>query len=525
LKKSASNRSLWPIFRRVRQAVQAAAFVLFLSLLLAGLHEQAASPLADIFFRLNPLSAAAAMLASRSWLPRLGLALITVVVTVLLGRVWCGWICPMGTLLEWTAFRSARRRARKLPEALRGIKYGLLLIILALAVFGSLTLTILDPLALITRSFTAALLPALNYAITAAEKTLYLLPVFQPAVDAFETALRGPLLPVKPPAFNGSLAIAALLGLIVGLNLLADRFWCRYLCPLGGLLGWLAKFSLLRPVIGSACTQCSRCAAACRPGAVFTQMENGKPAELSISPAECTVCLDCLTRCPNEDIHFQAGLNPAWKKPAGFDPGRRQALGTLAASAAGAALLKADLRLRQRSSQLIRPPGVQDETAFLSACLRCSQCIKVCPTSALQPALNEAGVEGLWTPVVMPRVGYCDYGCTACGQVCPSQAIPLLSLAEKRQAVIGKASVDRSRCLPWSAATPCIVCEEMCPTPEKSIRLEEATMTNSQGEELLLQRPVVMRDLCIGCGICENHCPLEGAAAIHVNTYYEKGRI
>jgi formate hydrogenlyase subunit 6/NADH:ubiquinone oxidoreductase subunit I len=118
--------------------------------------------------------------------------------------------------------------------------------------------------------------------------------------------------------------------------------------------------------------------------------------------------------------------------------------------------------------------------------------------------------------MLMPRVGYCDYGCNACGQVCPSGAIPPLTLEQKRQAVIGKAVVNRDRCLPWASAMTCIVCEEMCPTPEKSIRLEEVTVTNDSGETVTLQRPYVLRELCIGCGICENHCPLEGDAAIQV---------
>ena len=179
-------------------------------------------------------------------------------------------------------------------------------------------------------------------------------------------------------------------------------------------------------------------------------------------------------------------------------------------------LLGSDLHLRQENSLRIRPPGVTDEAAFLSTCLRCSQCMKICPTTALQPAFDEAGLAGLWTPVVVPRVGYCDYGCTACGQVCPSGAIPLLSLEEKRQTVIGKASIDKNRCLPWASATPCIVCEEMCPTPQKSIILEEAHVLDVNGEYITVLRPSVVREVCIGCGICEHNCPLEGQAAIRV---------
>lgn len=179
-------------------------------------------------------------------------------------------------------------------------------------------------------------------------------------------------------------------------------------------------------------------------------------------------------------------------------------------------LLNTDTRLRAQHAFLLRPPGVIDEAEFLSKCVRCAECLKNCPTTGLQPALNEAGLEGLWTPVLMPRVGYCDYGCNACGQVCPSQAIPKLALDEKRQQIVGKASVHRDRCLPWASRTPCIVCEEMCPTPEKAIHLETVSVVNGAGETIELQQPHVLREVCIGCGICENHCPLEGEAGIRV---------
>jgi ferredoxin len=231
-------------------------------------------------------------------------------------------------------------------------------------------------------------------------------------------------------------------------------------------------------------------------------------------PSECTVCLDCLVNCSKGSLGIGPVLKPAPAQE--FDLSRRQFLQAIAAGAAGVVLMNTGLRLRVKNSRLIRPPGAQDEQVFLSKCLRCSECMKVCPTNGLQPVKGESGLEGLWTPSLMPRLGHCDYGCNACGQICPSSAIPSLTLEQKRQAVIGIAIVDRNRCLPWASTTPCIVCEEMCPTPEKSIRLEEVSVTDQAGEMTTLQRPVVLRELCIGCGICENHCPLEGDAAIQI---------
>jgi MauM/NapG family ferredoxin protein len=494
---------------RLRKGVQTLFFALFVLLIWNTAGGKSTAGVPDLFFRLNPLSALSAMLAERAWLPKLALALITVGATLALGRVWCGWICPMGTMLEWFHLKSAAGGKNEPPQTWRSIKYILLLVILVLALLGNLALLVLDPLALISRVMTTAVIPALSDGFTQLEIALYRLPPLEPVVDWLESALRGSVLPTRQPVFTQNLWIAALFTLIIGLNLLRERFWCRYLCPLGGLLGWLSKVAIFRPVVGEACNQCTGCALACRLGAIQATSER-----IEIHTEECTVCLDCLASCKKDALSFKPRFELAPRRE--YDPSRRQALAALAAGAGGLLLLRTDLSRTKPDTHLIRPPGGQDEDIFLSACLRCSLCMRACPTNALQPAFDQAGLEGLWTPVLIPRQGYCDYGCNQCGQVCPSGAIPNLSLEEKRQAVLGKASVLRDRCLPWASQTPCIVCEEMCPTPQKSIRLEEVHLTNAEGQEIILQRPYVVRELCIGCGICENRCPLEGEAGIRV---------
>lgn len=149
--------------------------------------------------------------------------------------------------------------------------------------------------------------------------------------------------------------------------------------------------------------------------------------------------------------------------------------------------------------------------------------MKVCIGQALHPALFEAGVIGLWTPLLVPRIGYCEYNCTLCGQVCPTGAIRQLPAAEKRKTVIGIAVFDKDRCLPFARAEECLVCEEHCPTGEKAIVFDEKELlVNSEVRRVKIPR--VVRNLCIGCGICETRCPVDGTSAIRVINENESRR-
>jgi ferredoxin len=476
------------------------------------------------------------MIAGRAWIPRLGLALITVVATLLLGRVWCGWICPLGTVLEWIRFPRARRvpsfsQGSSLPvpsSRWRTVKYVLLTLIVAAALFGNLTLLVLDPIAILTRTATTVVLPALNFAITGAEKALYAVPAARPAVDLVERLLRGPVLPLTQFYFTGSVAIALLFAGVVALNAISDRFWCRYLCPLGGMLALLSKVAVFRRMVGDECNRCAQCAGACPMDTI--EPERGYESD----PGECTVCLDCFADCPRSGIRYQPHLGGVWRE---YDPSRRQALLSIGASAAGVALVNTTAQNGAPDPHLIRPPGTLDEFyaegEFLSKCIRCGACIKVCPTAGLQPSgLDEVGLKGLWTPRLVPRLGQCDYGCHACGQVCPSGAIQHLDLPIKQLTVIGRAYVDTNRCLPWADNVPCAVCEEMCPVPDKAIILlsgEEGEPIAHGGErgrgrghgtgaasDVEAPRPYVLSTRCIGCGLCERRCPLNGESAIRV---------
>jgi polyferredoxin/formate hydrogenlyase subunit 6/NADH:ubiquinone oxidoreductase subunit I len=493
--------------------MQLLAFLLFLGIFVYTNAQRPARFWADLFSRLDPLLMLTASLAGRALAGGILLAGATLLLTLFFGRVWCSWLCPLGTVLEWLAPRRARYEG---PSASwRVLKYLLLLAILAAALLGNQTLIWFDPITILNRTLTTAAWPALRHAVVEAETFLYNFDVLWVPLDAVHAALVQPLFLDVRPVFSLGVWLALFFAGLVALNWWAERFWCRYLCPLGGLLGLVSKLALVRREVTGDCAQCARCTRTCPTGTI--DPEDGYRSD----PAECIVCFDCLVDCPQDGIGFRWQF-PRWR-PAPrreYDPSRRQALAAVGASAVGVALLGVEPITRREPATLIRPPGSR-QTDFSALCVRCGACVRVCPTQGLQPSLFEGGVQNLLTPRLAPRLGYCSFPCNACGQVCPTGAIPKSKLVVKQHMVIGLARIDRDRCLPWAYRVPCIVCEEACPVESKAVKLEEVEVVNAQGEMVRLQRPRVVKELCIGCGVCEYQCPLDGEAAVRVYTLTE----
>jgi len=495
-------------WRRARQATQVAVLLAYVVLLVYANVERPHRVWADLFLRLDPLAMLAASLAGRAVLGGLALAAVTLVATLVLGRVWCGWLCPLGTLLDW--FGPRRHRQTPPPERWRTVKYVLLVVILGAAALGNQTLLVLDPITLLNRTLAGAAWPALRYAVLEVEEWLYGFGVLWGPLDGLHRAVVQPLFQSVQPVFSLAVLLALTFLVLVLLNQWARRFWCRYLCPLGGLLGLLSRLSLLRREVDDGCVDCTRCARSCPTGTINPE------DRFRSDPAECTVCLDCLPECGRASSGFRWQL-PRWRPAQGreYDPQRRRVLAALGAAAAGAALAGVEPITKRQQATLIRPPGALD-TEFDALCVRCAACVRVCPTQGLQPSLLEGGVQNLMTPRLVPRLGYCSFRCNSCGQVCPTGAIPSLSLEEKQALPIGLARIDRDRCLPWAYNIPCVVCEEACPIADKAIKLEEIEALNGRGEAVVLLRPRVVQELCIGCGVCEYQCPMGGDAAIRV---------
>ncbi len=451
--------SWWNLTRitTIRVIVQTVMFALFVAfVLLTTFANLDRSPSLRLWvgkmLEIDPLVSIATAITTHTVYKGLLWSLVVLIPTLFLGRFFCTWICPYGSLHHFAGWALGRSLPERLIDVnryrpIQRVKYGILIAMLVAALFGSLQIGLLDPICLIYRSFTGAMIPAANMATggVLGDDRMYL----------------------------GSWLIGVILFGLVAMNIVYPRFFCRVLCPLGALLGVLGRFAWWRIARDSeVCRGCNRCNLHC---------EGACDPSGQLRLSECLVCFNCIDDCPEGALRF-APMPGNENTIAGPDLPRRQAI---FAGIVGLMFFPfvrtSGASTRNFSSKVIRPPGAREELEFLERCLKCDQCIRVCPTNVLQPAALEAGIEGLWTPILNFRVGHCQLNCTACGQVCPSGAIRPLSIPEKlgldpfseRGPVrLGTAHIDTGRCLPHSKNLPCVVCEEVCPTSPKAIHTQ-----------------------------------------------------
>ena len=511
-----------------RRGTQAAFLVIFIGLLLATRFRESGTlnPALKAFFYFDPLVLAATWLATHTVPAGCLFALATLAATLVFGRVFCGWVCPLGTVhaaASWFRSRPKPGVPRQVKSPWQRTKYFVLVALLVMATFGAHWIGVVDPLSLLYRSVSTAVLPAAQYAVDDASTAVYdadpgigslkLTAVTEPVYKFF----RDDVFVTPRRAFRGSTIIFAIFVAIVLLNLYRPRFWCRYLCPLGALLGVCSKRPLMRLHSDETrCNNCGRCNQVCPAAA-----QPDQPGKWL--PTECFGCWNCVAACNFNGLSFKFEAPFTNPRTDAVDVSKRAVLAAGAGGVAGllAMRLTPHAQAERYNPSLIRPPGSREERAFLQRCIQCGMCMKVCPTGGLQPAGIEAGVEGLWTPVLVPKIGYCEHNCALCGQVCPTGAIEHLPIPEKQERRIGLATVDTTRCLPYAYGRECVICEEHCPLDTKAIYLVDATVRTRDGATKIVKQPRVDPELCIGCGICENVCVFADRAAIRVTSANE----
>jgi len=484
-----------------------------------------------IFFEFDPLVAVNTVLSTHMLYKGLIFSIILIGLTMILGRFFCGWICPLGTLNHFFSYyksphRGKKRLIRNRFKKWQTLKYYILFGMLVTSFFTTLQIGLLDPLSFTFRSIGLSILPAFRYVLGLGLDYLYATEIssLQRLSDLGYFLFGSNLLNYTGHLYHIGMVLGVIFIVFMFFNQYITRFWCRAICPLGALLGIFAKLSLLGLEKNKdICTHCNLCLLHCQgadepiPGEKWRQHE-------------CHLCLNCQAVCPEPGaLKFKFFPNNAEDiRAISPDLTRRRIVTSVAAGAVFLPIMRATDGLNVNyNPKLIRPPGSVEEKEFLKRCIRCGECMKVCPTNAIHPTLFEAGLEGVWTPYLIMRIGYCEQNCVLCSQVCPTGAIWQIDEEEKlgkkngKPVKIGLASIDTGRCLPYARDIQCIVCEEHCPTSPKAISLKEIEVTDRNGNKVKLQQPHVDPKLCWGCGICETVCPVRDNPAIYITNLGE----
>ena len=450
----------------------------------------------------------------------IGVVVILVLLTWVLGRVYCSVICPLGIFQDFLAWigRKAGGKRRRLPysysPAKSWLRYGVLAVFLIALVagvgslvallapyssYGRIASNLLQPVWMWGNNFLAYLAErADSYAFYHTDVWLKSLPTFIIAVATFII-----------------LAILAWRG---------GRTYCNTICPVGTILGFIARYSWFRISIDEKkCNSCSLCSRRCKAACI--DYKNHK-----VDLSRCVACMNCIEECKHNAISYKLQL--PWQKP-GSQPaatpntqsnaatgnntrrsfliGTALALGTSALQAQEkkvdgglAPIIKKKRPVRQTP---IVPPGATDARHFAQHCTACQLCVSVCPNQVLRPSTD---MLKLMQPEMSYERGYCRPECVRCSEVCPTGAISLIDRAEKSSIKIGTAVWTRQNCITQTDGQPCDNCARHCPTGAIVM------VTDAQNPDSDRRIPTINTERCIGCGACEALCPARPYSAIHV---------
>lgn len=457
---------------------------------------------------------------------------ILALLTFVFGRLYCSVVCPLGIAQDaiiWLhrVFTSKKKRHlglyRFAPER-KAWRYGFFGLFVVLAILGLLRL--------VPMSFAGILDPYSIYGRMAGQGILPIWRAGASAVAEVQAANGNYIFAGGVPAtlanFNLVVSVVAALTFIIVavFAIRSGRGYCNTVCPVGTILGFISRFSILRPLIDdSKCNRCGSCGRKCKAKCIDTKAH-------VIDMSRCVVCFDCINNCSQGAISY--GLRRKAEKKAETaktneekaDGSRRAFLvgATIVASAAAASAADiltdkvtdgglAPIKAKKRHKELVPavPAGAVSLKHFRSHCTACQLCISECPNNVLRPGTS---LDGFMQPVMVFTDGFCRIDCNRCSEICPTGAFHKFPIEEKTAWKIGTAVVDPSICISAADGESCGNCECHCPT--KAISMVKGENGN--------MRPVVNESVCIGCGDCEYHCPVgragqlsSSSAAIYVN--------
>ncbi|MDE5568573.1 MAG: 4Fe-4S binding protein [Muribaculaceae bacterium] len=427
-----------------------------------------------------------------------------IILTLVFGRLYCSVICPLGIMQDGFAwFGKKARKNRYTYSAPKNILRYTLLGVMAIAIVAGISwlVALLAPYSAYGRIAQSLLAPVWAwfnnlFASWAEAHESY-------AFYSVDIWLRG-----------ATTLIVAVVTLVV-LAVLAwrnGRTYCNTICPVGTVLGFFSRFSLLKPVIDtSKCNGCGLCARNCKASCI-----NSK--EHTIDYSRCVACFDCINKCHKGAISYTRRRSAAATDNIADASSRRAFLSVTATIAATAALraqektvdggLAAieDKKIPERKTKIV-PPGARSIRNLESHCTACQLCVAACPNGVLRPSTE---LDSLMQPESSYERGYCRPECVRCSEVCPAGAIRPITVADKSSVQIGHAVWVRYNCIPLTDGVECGNCARHCPVGAITMVPSDADDDNS------LKIPVVNTERCIGCGACENLCPSRPFSAIYV---------
>lgn len=440
-----------------------------------------------------------------------GVVIGLVVLTLVLGRVYCSVVCPLGVMQDFFAWLGRRGKKRRYKysysPAISWLRYGMLgLFVIALVAGVSAIYTLIEPYSAYGRIASNILAPAYawcnNLLAGYAEKS------GSYAFYETEIIMRSITLIV---------AVVTLVALFI-LSWRNGRTYCNTICPVGTVLGFLSKYSWLKPVIDtSKCNGCGLCGRRCKAACIDTKNHE-------IDYSRCVACMDCIDNCHQHAISYKH-LKPAKSEVKDnkeefrkTDNGRRTfitGLGAVVATAAvkaqdkvvdgGLAVIE-DKKIPVRKTRIV-PPGAISLRHFSQHCTACQLCVSVCPTKVLRPSTD---LKTFMQPESSYELGFCRPECTKCSEVCPDGAIVKITEAQKAATQIGHAVWVKENCLPLTKGVSCGNCARKCPVG--AITMVAYDPNDPESPKI----PVVNDERCIGCGACENLCPSRPFSAIYV---------